>query len=201
MLGDAVHFIEQKIYRAVEALDPLDGEAVAGAVVNRCVGDEAEDVDAFQGVLQLVHHHAAEDVFGLVDAGSIYQDDLGVFAIEDALNAIAGGLRFRGDDGDFLADESIDECGFASVGAAYDCDETGLESHGLIDCTPLGDGEKAGGGGGRGSQRICHKGTETHRERREDSAQWARRKAEGGAISRKYPACGWQASPTLSSSG
>src|SRR5580704_2289479 len=129
MLGDAVHFIEQKIHGAAEALDPLDGEAIPGPVVNGCIGDEAEDVYAFQGVLELVHHHAAKDVFSLVDAGSVYQDDLGVFAIENALDAITGGLRFRGDDGDFLADQSIDECGFASVGAAYDCDETGLEWH------------------------------------------------------------------------
>ena len=121
----------------MKAFDPFDGEAIAGAVVNGSVGDEAEDVDAFEGVLEFVHHHAAQDVFGLVDAGRVYQDDLSVFAIQDALNAIAGGLGLGRDDGDFLADEGIDECGFARVGAAYDCDETGFEGHRLVNCTPL----------------------------------------------------------------
>ena len=143
VFGDAVHFVQQKIDGAVEALNPLDGEAVAGTEVDRRVDDEAEDVDTFEGVLELVHHHAAENVFGLVDAGRVNQDDLGVFAIEDALNAIAGGLRLGRDDGDFLADESIDEGGFARVGATDDCDEAGFEGHGYKNCTPLGCGEEA----------------------------------------------------------
>jgi len=82
-----------------------------------------------------------------VDAGCVDQDDLGVFAIEDALNAIAGGLGFGRDDGDFLADEGVDERGFARVGAAYDCDETGLERHGRINCTPSEGSEEGGGVG------------------------------------------------------
>src|ERR1700723_1600468 len=143
MLGDAVHFIQQKVDGAVEALNPLNGEAVARAVVNRCVGDQAEDVDAFQGVLQFVHHHAAEDVFWLVDARRVDQNNLRVFAVENALDAIASGLRFGGDDGDFLADEGFDERGFARVESAYDSDETGLECHGLVNCTLLGGGAEA----------------------------------------------------------
>jgi hypothetical protein len=97
----------------------------------------------------------------LVDARRIDQNDLRVFAIEDALNAIAGGLRFRRDDGDFLADESIDERGFARVGAADDCDETRLKWHGLTNCTPLRCGAEVRQRRGRGIQKICHRGTET----------------------------------------
>ncbi len=65
-----------------------------------------------------VHHLAAEDVLGFVDAGRIDQDDLRVVAIQDSLDAIAGGLRLRRNDGDFAADELVDERRFAGVGAA-----------------------------------------------------------------------------------
>jgi hypothetical protein len=147
MLGDAVYFIQQKINRTVKSFNPFNRETVAGAVVNRRIRDEAEDVDAFEGVLEFVHHHAAQNVFGLVDAGRVYQDDLRVFAIEDALNTIAGGLRFGGDDGDFLADESVDKGGFARVGAAYDRNEARFKWHGYENCTPLRYGEESELGG------------------------------------------------------
>ncbi len=107
-LGDAVDFIQKQVDWAVKALEPIEGEFIAAAEVGGGVGDEAEDVNAFEGVLEFVHHHAAEDVFWFVDAGRVYQDDLGVVAIEDALNPVARSLGFRGDDGDFLADESVD---------------------------------------------------------------------------------------------
>jgi hypothetical protein len=172
----------------VEAFDPFDGEAVAGAVVNGGLGDEAEDVYAFEGMLEFVHHHAAEDVFRLMDAGRVYQDDLSVFAIQDALDAVAGGLGFGGDDGDFLADEGIDERGFARVGAAYDCDETGFEGHGSANCTPLERREEDGRGSVRGvEEEVKGLNTECTEERRRTRRQIAstaetrraQRKAEG----------------------
>jgi hypothetical protein len=43
------------------------------------------------------------------------------------LNAIARSLWARGDDRDFLADESIDERGFARVGSSDDGGEAGFE--------------------------------------------------------------------------
>ena len=76
-----------------------------------------------------VHHLAAEDVLGLVDAGRIDQDDLRVVAIHDALDAIARGLRLGRNDRDLAADERVHQRGFAGVGTADDCDETGFERH------------------------------------------------------------------------
>ena len=101
------------------------------AEVGGGVHDQAEDVDAFEGVLQFVHHHPAEDVFGAVDSGRIDQDDLRVFAIQNALDAIAGGLRLGRNDRDFLADEGVDQSGFSRVGAPDDRDEARFEGHGM----------------------------------------------------------------------
>ena len=116
----------------MEALDPVDGKLVATADGGGGVHDQRERVDAFEGVLQLVHHLAAENVLGFVDAGRIDQDDLRVFAIQDSLNAVARGLRLGRNDGDFAADELVDQRRFARVGAAYYGDESGFKGHGGI---------------------------------------------------------------------
>ena len=64
-----------------------------------------------------------------MNAGRIDQDDLRVFAVQNSLDAIAGGLRLRRNDGDFAADQRVYERGFARVGAADDGDESGFERH------------------------------------------------------------------------
>ena len=42
------------------------------------------------------------------------------------MNGGAGGLGLVGDDRDFVADESVEERGFADVGAADEGNETGV---------------------------------------------------------------------------
>ncbi len=64
-----------------------------------------------------------------MDSGRIDEDDLRVVAIQNSLNAIAGGLRLGRNDSDFASNESIDERGLAGVGTADDCDETGFKCH------------------------------------------------------------------------
>lgn len=41
------------------------------------------------------------------------------------MDEVSGRLRFRGDDGDLGADQSINEAGFADVGAADERDKSG----------------------------------------------------------------------------
>jgi len=64
-----------------------------------------------------------------VDAGRIDQHDLRVVAIQNSLDAVAGSLRLGRDDGDLASNKSIDERGFAGVGATDDRDETGFKWH------------------------------------------------------------------------
>jgi hypothetical protein len=113
-----------------------------------------------------------------VNAGRIYEDDLGVVAIEDALNAVARGLRFRGNDGDFLADERVDEGGFAGIGAANDRDETGFEGHGRFNCTPF-DGEE-GSRRQRGKEAgACAVATSDGRDQRFNTGSTEKEKKRG----------------------
>ena len=90
------------------------------------VGDEQENVDAFEGRGDFAHHLLVQDGVGFVKARCIDEDDLAFGRIDDALNAVAGGLRLGGDDGDFLADEAIEQRGFSGVRAANDGDEAGV---------------------------------------------------------------------------
>src|ERR1700734_2731057 len=135
---DAVHFIQQEINRAVKSFDPLNREAVARAEIGGGVNDERKYVDALQRVQQFIHHHAAQNIFGPVNAGRIYEDDLRVVTIQNALNAVASGLRLRRNDSDFLADQRVYKRGLARIRAANNRDESGLERHADNNCTPSG---------------------------------------------------------------
>ena len=57
-------------------------------------------------------------------AGRIDKNDLSFRAGYNSLNAIAGGLRFGSDDGDFLADQAIDQRGFSGVRASNNGNES-----------------------------------------------------------------------------
>jgi hypothetical protein len=60
-------------------------------------------------MLGFVHHLAAENVFRLVNAGRIDENDLRIVAVDDSLDAVARGLRPRRNDRNFLADQRVDE--------------------------------------------------------------------------------------------
>jgi hypothetical protein len=62
----------------------------------------------------------------LMDSRRVDEDDLRLWLGEDAQQAIARRLRFRRHDGDFFADEGVDERGLADVWFADNGDETGL---------------------------------------------------------------------------
>ena len=107
------------------------------------VDDEEDGVAGFEGVVDLLHHAAVELSVGLVDAGGVDEDELGCgvagidfvfFAqgdFENAVDAGARGLRFVGDDGELLAEQRVEQCGFPGIGTADDGDETGAEGHRL----------------------------------------------------------------------
>src|SRR5690348_1585072 len=116
-------------------LDPLQLKPLARTKIGGRVGDEREHVNAFERLRDFVHHLAIEDAVRLVNSGCIDEHNLCINSIEDALNAIARGLRARRDDGDLATDERIYERRFARVGPTYDCDESGFEGHVKINST------------------------------------------------------------------
>src|ERR1700746_3991351 len=90
-LWGPVVFIQQQIDGPVKTPRPFDSEAIAGTEIHGRIGNQRDNIDAFERVLKLVHHLAAEDIFWFVDSGRIDEDDLSVVAIQNSLNAIACG--------------------------------------------------------------------------------------------------------------
>ena len=72
-----------------------------------------------------MHHLAAERRIRIVQAWRIDEHNLPALLGDNALNAIAGGLRFGGNDCDFLPDQLIDEGGLSRIGPAHDGHEAG----------------------------------------------------------------------------
>ena len=76
--------------------------------------------------MNFLHHFAVETAIRLVHAGRINENDLasGTLAfgldVENALDVHARGLRLFRDDGDFLADQRIEQRAFTGVGTADD---------------------------------------------------------------------------------
>ena len=121
LLGGKVDFVDEDEHGDVGGLEPLDG-----LFLYLLVGDidhEEDEVGVDEGhVDELVHHlvHLVGRV--LDDAGGVGEDDLEVVAVHDAQDAVACGLRFRRDDGDFLSNELIHKGGFAHIRAPYNVD-------------------------------------------------------------------------------
>ncbi len=77
------------------------------------IHDEQENIDAFDGGGDFVHHLAAKRGIGGVQAWRIYEHDLAALLRDDTLNAISRGLRFGCDDGDLLSDQVVQQRGIA----------------------------------------------------------------------------------------
>ena len=84
------------------------------------LGDQQEEVGVLEGTVDEAHHLLVELVVGVDDAWGVGVDDLEVFAVDDAHDAMAGGLGLAGDDAEAFAHEGVHEGGFTYVGIADD---------------------------------------------------------------------------------
>ena len=99
------------------------------------IDDQQDEIAAFQGLAHLDHHLPAQGTVGLVDAGSIDEDDLRAPAfpllgnVNDAQNPVAGSLGLRADDGEALTDQRVQQCRLARIRATQNAYEAGVEGH------------------------------------------------------------------------
>src|SRR6185369_15482480 len=128
----AIDFVQDEDGLALEALRFFEEHGIAQGTDGGGVDHEEKEVDAFESGGDFVHHLATESGVGVVKAGRVDENDLTFGSGNDALDAVAGGLRLGGDDGDFLADEAVEERGFAGVRAADDSDEAGAMRGGRL---------------------------------------------------------------------
>ena len=104
------------------------------------VEQEQDDVGPGDESARGAVEHRAEGVGGLADAGGVEEDDLQAGFVVDGADGPARGLGDGRDDGDFFADEGVEQRRLAGVGAADDGGESGAE----------GGGGGSFGGGGHG---------------------------------------------------
>ena len=95
------------------------------------VHQDQDYVAGFQGFVHFLEHAAVKVRAGLVDAGGVYEYDLGggmlAFAggnFEHSGNAVAGGLGLGGDDGYLFAGEGVEEGALSGVGPAENGDKS-----------------------------------------------------------------------------
>src|SRR5208283_3348736 len=101
----------------------------------RDIHDYQHKVAAFERFPYLDHHLAAQRTVWFVHAGSIDEHNLSAALalafrnMNDALNTVARSLRLGGDDGQFFADQRVEQRGLARVGAAENANKTGAKGH------------------------------------------------------------------------
>ena len=123
---EEIDLVQQQEGFDLGALDDIEDELVSGAELLGDIDDEQDEVAAFERIVDLLHHALVELVLRLVYAGSVHEDDLPggtlglALYVDDAGDAVARGLRLVGDDGEFFADQRIEQSGFARIGTADD---------------------------------------------------------------------------------
>ena len=74
-----------------------------------------------------LHHDLVQTGFGLVDSRRIQKNDLAFGEVLDPEKAVAGGLGSVGDDGQLLAQETVEERRLAGIGPPDKGDKAGFE--------------------------------------------------------------------------
>ena len=81
-------------------------------------------IHAVCGFFGFVVEELAQFVAGLMNAGRIYKNKLGILIGEDAKLTATRGLRAWRDGSNFLPKQCVEQSGLAHVGASDDCDKT-----------------------------------------------------------------------------
>ena len=131
-VAQTVDFVEDLQRRFVLFLQGV-GDAVVFVRPVPCFADVQDKVNVVHALPGSAVHVAVDGfVAFLVNAGGIDEDKLVVAAGVDAKQGMPRGLRFAAGDSDFLADEVVNEGGFADVGAADNGDVSGALGHGYF---------------------------------------------------------------------
>ena len=93
---------------------------------------EGHHVHIGQRFVDHVVQTLAEQRTRTVNTGRVHEHELRVVGGQDAANRLTGGFRARGCDGNLLADQRVDQRGFADVRAAHHGHESGAIRHVLL---------------------------------------------------------------------
>src|SRR5689334_5132199 len=104
--------------------DEIHDLFIGGAEAVSSVNQQQNEVAALKGGVDFLHHFAVQAAIRFVHAGRIDKNNLASWAlpfwldVENSLDVHARGLRLFRNDGDFLADQRVEQRAFTGVGAA-----------------------------------------------------------------------------------
>src|SRR5436305_9666273 len=93
------------------------------------------EVAALHSIADISHHFPSQRTVRGMHSWGVNEDNLSCRSslffgnMHDPKNAIARGLRFGTDNRQLLADEFVQQSGFAGVGTAEDANESGAKGH------------------------------------------------------------------------
>ena len=93
------------------------------------IGDVEQDIGIGEGTLREGQHHLLHLVVGFQHTRGVGKDDLHVFRVDDAHDAVTRGLSFKGGYADAFAYQLIHQCGLAHIGVAYNIYKSCLVLH------------------------------------------------------------------------
>ena len=119
---DDIDLVDQQKDRRLDILEGVEDEFVAVAEFLGGVDEQADEVGRLERRVDEIHHPFVQLVERLVDARVIDENDLAFVGRVDAQDADPRRLRLVGDDGDFLAEQAVEQGGFSDVRPADEGD-------------------------------------------------------------------------------
>ena len=124
-----VDLIDDEDRGDVRLLDLFDELLLLRADVGDRLDEQNDGIDVGDRLVDDVHHIVAELRARAVEARGVDENELRIAAVDDGADAVAGGLRLMGYDGDLLADERVGKRGLADIRPPGDRDHRGFGFH------------------------------------------------------------------------
>ena len=118
---DLVDHQQRRFPGRFHLIERLAGRGVDGR--RPCLDEEESEIRVGERLQCPLDHAGIQATLGGVEARRVEKRDLGIRPRDDPENTAAGGLRLGADDGEFLADQPVEERALAHVGPADDGDE------------------------------------------------------------------------------
>ena len=125
-LFHGVDLVDDQHRGDVQAFDACDELRFRTADVGDGFHQQQHRVHVGHALLDHVDHVVAQLGAGLVEAGSVHEDELAVVPVDHGADTVAGGLGLVGHDGDFLAHQRVGQGGLAHIGPAHNRDHAGF---------------------------------------------------------------------------
>ena len=138
-LLDEIHLVDNQHHRHVTLLEPLKHKPVAMARRFRGLDHEEHQIHFIKHVQGHLDHALVELKLGLVDAGRVEKHHLGAGQMLDAEDPGPGRLRLVRNDGDFLAEDAVQERRLPHVRPAHQRDKPGAVGRGAAHGRSAGD--------------------------------------------------------------